>query len=171
MALPAQRISIIGISGSGKSIFSRTLAEQTKLPLFHMDQLFWKGNWEEIPEQEYLAEHQKLIQKDRWIIEGYIDEKMSGRLKRSDVVVFLDYPGWFCAVRVVKRWFMHRKQSRPELPREALEKLKTRFLWTVLTRKERTPLEAALKKCYPTKLYVVRSPQELESFTTEYCKH
>lgn len=127
MNISGKRISIIGISGSGKSVFSRIVAEKTKLPLFHMDQLFWKGNWEEIPEQEYLAEHQKLIQKDRWIIEGYIDEKMSDRLKRSDVVIFLDYPGWFCAWRVLKRWFVHRKQSRPELPREAVERLKTRF--------------------------------------------
>ncbi len=168
MSLPAQRISIIGISGSGKSTFSRMLAEQTRLPLFHMDQLFWRGNWEEVPEQEYLKEHQKLIQQDRWIIEGYIDEKMSDRLLRSDLVIFLDYAGWFCTWRVLKRWFMHRSESRPELPREAVEKLKRKFLWTVFTRKERIPLADALKKSNPRTLYTLRSPKELKGLIKEH---
>lgn len=95
--MQANRISIIGISGSGKSVFSRELAKKTGLPLFHMDQLFWKGYWQEVPESEYLVEHAKLVSKDSWIIEGYIDGKMADRLNRSDTVIFLDYPGW-CAL-------------------------------------------------------------------------
>ncbi len=138
--MEAKRISIIGISASGKSVFARKLAEKTKLPLFHLDKLFWEGNWEEVPEREYLQAHQKLIEQDLWIIEGYTDIKMSDRLKKSDLVIFLDYPGWLCAWRVLKRWLGHRKVSRPELPKEALEKLKGEFLWKVFARKERVPL-------------------------------
>lgn len=47
------RIAIIGISASGKSVFARELAGKTGLPLIHMDQLFWTGNWQEIPEAGY----------------------------------------------------------------------------------------------------------------------
>ena len=116
------RISVIGISGSGKSIFSRKLAECLQLPLFHMDQLFWKGNWEAIPEAEYLVKHAELIQRPQWIIEGYVDEKMSDRLKAADLVLYLDYSGARSAWHVLRRWFMHRKESRPELPSEARER-------------------------------------------------
>jgi adenylate kinase family enzyme len=138
------KIAVIGISGSGKSTFSRKLAEQTGLPLFHMDQLFWKGNWEEVPESEYLIAHHQLVQRDQWIIEGYIDSKMSERLKSADLVIFLDYPGWLCAWWVLKRWFNHRKESRPELPKEALEQLKGEFMWRVFKRHERIPVMEAL---------------------------
>lgn len=156
-----QRISVIGISGSGKSIFSRKLAEQTGLPLFHMDNLFWKGNWEEVPEEEYLQKHEELIQKDSWIIEGYIDAKMADRLTRSDLVIFLDYPGWLCAWWVFKRWLTHHNESRPELPTEAKETLKPEFLWRVFSRKERAPLKEALRIANPTNLVIIRSPKDL----------
>ena len=155
------RISIIGISASGKSTFSRKLAEQTKLPLFHMDILFWKGNWEEVPEVIVLENHKKLIQQDRWIIEGFIDEKMADRLTRSDMVIFLDYSGWFCAWRVFLRWVKHRKASRPELPDEALEELHGDFVWRVFRRKERENIEDALRCSNVKKMLVAYSPKDL----------
>jgi adenylate kinase family enzyme len=157
------KISVIGISGSGKSTFSRALAQQTQLPLFHMDQLFWEGNWQEVPEEEYLQKHKELIKQPQWIIEGYIDSKMANRLAESDLVIFLDYPGWLCAWRVVKRWLTHRKESRPELPKDAKEKLKLEFIWRVLARKERIPLTDALKLSPPNKIVVIRSTQELRA--------
>jgi adenylate kinase family enzyme len=157
------KISVIGISGSGKSTLSRELAKQTQLPLFYMDQLFWKGNWQEVPEEEYLKKHQELIKQKQWIIEGYIDAKMADRLAESDLVIFLDYPGWFCVWRVAKRWLTHRKESRPELPKDAKEKLKLEFLWRVLARKERIPLTAALKLSPPNKMVVISSTAELNT--------
>lgn len=163
-----KRISIIGISASGKSTFSRKLAEQTKLPLFHMDNLFWKGNWEAIPEEIYLENHIKLIQQDLWIIEGYIDEKMSERLKRSDMVIFLDYSGLFCVWRVFLRWLKHRKVSRPELPKEALEKLEGNFIWTIFRRKERKSIENSLQQINSQKLHIIKSPKELKILAQKY---
>ena len=160
-----KRIAVIGISGSGKSTYSRRLSALTGIPLYYMDQLFWKGNWELIPEEEYLKKHAELIQKDSWIIEGYVDEAMSERLKRADLIIYLDYSGWRAAWRIVKRWFMHRKVSRPELHEEALERFKLRTIWRVLRRHERIPTEAALKHIDPSKVRRFHSPKELESFT------
>jgi len=39
---------------------------------------------------------------------------------------------------------MHRKESRPELPQEALDTFQTSFFWTILNRKERPEIEKAL---------------------------
>jgi len=39
--MTADRIAVIGISASGKSIFARALAARTGLPLRHGDQLDW----------------------------------------------------------------------------------------------------------------------------------
>lgn len=159
-----QRIAIIGISGSGKSVCSRKIAELTRLPLYHMDNLFWRGNWQAVPEKEYLAEHELLIKKDRWIIEGYVDESMQSRLSRADLVIYLDYSGIRAAWHVLLRWVLHRKESRPELPAEALEKFPRRLLRVALTRGERPGIEKALASAGGVKTIRLFSPKQLTQF-------
>ncbi len=162
-----RRIALIGISASGKSTVSRVIESKTKLPLFHMDQLFWKGNWEAVPEEEYLEKHTSIIAQERWIIEGYVDEKMSERLGRADIVLYLDYSGIRCAFQLVKRWLTHRKESRPELAQEALEKLSVSFLWLVFTRGERPRIEGALGEVIPKNLYRFTTPRDLKDFVSK----
>lgn len=157
------KISVIGISASGKSVFARELSKRTGLPLFHMDNLFWKGNWEAVSESKYLEEEKKLIIKNQWIIEGYVDETMSGRLQAADRIIYLDYSGIRCAFRFLKRWFMHRRASRPELPDEALDELDLSFLWRVLFRKERPGIEKALDVVDKSKVIRVYTPRSLQS--------
>ncbi|MEO6077656.1 MAG: hypothetical protein ABIP54_02625 [Candidatus Andersenbacteria bacterium] len=159
-----RKIAILGISGSGKSTLSRQLEELLDLPVIHMDQIFWRGNWEEVPSAEYLAMHEEKVEESSWIIEGYIDVIMSNRTKLADLIIYLDYSGLRCALRVLKRWLVHRNQSRPELPKEALERFSTNFLWMVLHRGERQGIEDALQKVNPEKIKRFRSPRELTNF-------
>ena len=161
------RIAIIGISASGKSEFARKLADKTGLPLVHMDQLFWKGDWEEVPETEYLKNHREIIQQDKWIIEGYIEESMADRLKRADQIIYLDCPGWLCAFWSIKRWFNHRREARPELPKQALEKFKHDTFWKILFRKERIRIEQSLILAGNPNVVRFDSPNELKSFLNQ----
>jgi len=39
-----KKILIIGSPGSGKSTLSKKLKEKLKLPLIHLDKIFWKPN-------------------------------------------------------------------------------------------------------------------------------
>lgn len=162
-----KKIAIVGISGSGKSTLSRKLADQTGLPLFHMDQLYWKGNWEAVPESEYLKAHELIIQRDSWIIEGYIDAKMSNRLKSADLVIYLDYSGLRSAWHLLFRRIRYHNESRPELPKEALERLKWSFFWMVLTGGERKDIEKAIKIAQPKNLKRFSSPKKLGQFFKE----
>jgi adenylate kinase family enzyme len=159
-----KRIAIVGISGSGKSTLARKLGEKTGLPVFHMDPLFWRGNWEAVNEAETLVMHKELIAKDKWIIEGWIDVKMASRLEVADLVIYLDYSGALCAWRVVKRWWKHRKESRPELPSEAKDKFLPRYFKTVFTRGERDHIENAIKLIDELKIVRFHSPRQLERF-------
>lgn len=145
------RIAVIGISGSGKTRLARQIGAQTGLPLFHMDALFWQGDWWPVREADYLAAHADLIDSE-WIIEGYVDPAMALRLHHADRIYFLDPPGWLCALRVVSRWLVHRRKARPELPIEARERLSWRFLRLVMTRAERPNILAALQGVDPTKI-------------------
>lgn len=162
--METHRIAIIGISASGKSVFGRKLAEKTGLPLIHMDQIFWKGNWEAVPQSEYLKRHQEIIQENQWIIEGYVNESMADRLKRADQIIYLDYPGWLCTLRLIWRWLMHRKQARPELPKEALENLKYETFLKVLNRKERIRIEKSLELAGNQNVVRIKGPGEIKHF-------
>ncbi len=162
-----RRLAIIGISGAGKSTLARRLAETTGLPAVHLDRVFWKGNWEAVPEAVYLAEHESLIRTEEWIIEGFVERTMAGRLRAADVVLYLDYSGLRCTWQVLRRWLRHRKTSRPELPSEALDWIDATFLRLVLTRGERKHIEAAIAAAQPARLERFRSPKALERFLAE----
>lgn len=164
----ANRIAIIGISGSGKSTLSRKLAESTGLPLYHMDLFFWKENWNPVPEEEYLKSHQELVEKDRWIIEGYIDKQMANRIERADLVIYLDYSGSRSLWNAMKRMLKHHGTNRPELPAGCLDKFNHRFLWTIFTRGERKDMEAAIDGVDLSKIVRVRSPKELRQFFKKF---
>lgn len=165
-----RKIAIIGISGSGKSTISRVIVEKMGLPLFHMDQLFWKGKWEAIPEADYLREHENLVQKDTWIIEGWLDKKMASRLRAADLILYLDYSGLRCAWQVILRWLKHRKESRPELPKEALEHFSPSRVWLALTRGERKDIEETIALSQPANLKRFRSPMQLKEYLENSAK-
>jgi|1048.fasta_scaffold10251_4 hypothetical protein len=140
-----RRIAIVGISGSGKTSVARRLRAVTGLPLYHMDQLFWRGAWEAVPEQEYLDAHAYLIEAHDWIIEGFIDPTMASRARAADLVVYLDISPLRCALNVVIRWLKHRRVAREELPAAALERLSLSFLQVVVSGAEAPGIEAALR--------------------------
>jgi adenylate kinase family enzyme len=159
-----EKIAVIGIGGSGKTLFARRLAQQTGLPVFHMDTLLWKGNWEEVSEQEYLTRQRQLLDEhDSWIIEGYVDEALAARLQAADTIIYFDYSGLRCAWRVLRRWFMYRGKSRLELPEGSLERLDLGYFWRVLTRKERPGLERALLLTDNNKIMILHSPHQAEN--------
>lgn len=164
MDAKVKKVAVIGICASGKSVFGRELAERAGLPLFHMDNLYWRGKWEAVPEREYLEKEKELIKKDEWIIEGYVDEKESERLKVADLVLYLDYSGIRVFWRTIRRWWKHRHVARPELHEQAVDSISLRDLWVALFRRERPGIEAALREVDQSKVVRFRSPQELQKF-------
>jgi adenylate kinase family enzyme len=162
--MQAKKIAVIGINASGKSTFARELAKRTGLPLFHMDNLFWKGKWEVVPEEEYLAKERELVQKPEWIIEGYVDRKEIDRLKAADLIIYLDYSGPRIFWQTIRRWWKHRHVARPELHKDALESISFHNLRLALFRLERPEVEAALRATDQSKIMRFRSPKELQKF-------
>ena len=136
------RIAIVGISGSGKSTFSRTLAVKTGLPLLHGDQLDWTENWGARGNGELNALHKDWIAQPRWIIEGWIDADRVERLDAADLVIDLDLPGWLCAARVLAR--MMRGIRREEMPEGCIDRFSRQTLNWVLWKKERPFVDKAL---------------------------
>ena len=65
-----KRIMIIGACGAGKSTFAKKLQQITRLPLHHLDQMFWLPSWQHRDKQEFRENVAHLARSNEWIIDG-----------------------------------------------------------------------------------------------------
>ena len=123
-----KRVLIIGSNGAGKSTFSYALAEKTKLPLVHLDQIYWRNNWEVTPRKEFLSLVSVEAQKPCWIIEGNNVSSLDDRLQYADTVFWFEFPPALCVLNVLKRTFKYHGRVRPDMPDECVCRLNIGFL-------------------------------------------
>ena len=123
-----RRVLVIGSPGAGKSTLSHTLGRRTGLPLHHLDRMFWLSGWIERDRDEGRAELERVLAQDRWIIDGNYGSTLPLRIARADTVVWLDYPTALCLGRALRRWWMYRGRSRPDMTEGCPERLDGEFL-------------------------------------------
>ena len=107
-----KKIIVIGCPGSGKSTFSRELQKITRLPLHHLDMMFWKGDKTTVDKETFLERLSAVIKDDEWIIDGNYQSTLEMRLSACDTVFFLDYPTEVCLDGIAKR----RGKARGDIP-------------------------------------------------------
>jgi adenylate kinase family enzyme len=85
------RINVIGTTGSGKSTFSAQLAEALGHPCIQMDELFWKPNWTESKDDEFLPKVSAALKGDVWVLDGNFSRTSTIKFERADTIIWLDY--------------------------------------------------------------------------------
>ena len=83
---------IIGCSGSGNSTFAKKLHAKTGLPLFHLDNLWWKADRTHISREEFDNKLAEIVGQDSWIINGDFSRTYEVRFSACDTVISLDFP-------------------------------------------------------------------------------
>lgn len=116
------KVLIIGNAGSGKTTFAKKLAAAYDLPLVHLDQLYWCGNWEHLGREEFDCILQEELEKPQWILDGNFNRTISHRLQYCDTVFFFDLPTVTCLVGITKRIFENYGKSRPDMGGECRER-------------------------------------------------
>jgi adenylate kinase family enzyme len=125
----------------------------------------WQPGWNYVGDEATVAIIKEAAQRDRWIIEGYIEKEAREVLFDSaDTILYLDYPAWLPALRYIKRWWTHRKDPRPELP-GCPEKFSFEFLIRVYKKKEVYRLEQLFNSGkWDNKIIRFKTPKEAEQF-------
>ena len=98
-----QKIIVIGCPGSGKSTLSKELRDVTGLPLFHLDNIWWKPDKSYISRVEFDQKLNEILLTDRWIIDGNYNRTYEMRFQACDTVIFLDYPVNVCMNGIKER--------------------------------------------------------------------
>ncbi|GAA5646804.1 MULTISPECIES: shikimate kinase [Vibrio] len=86
-----QKINVVGTSGSGKSTFSRQLADKLRYPHVEMDALFWKANWQESSDDEFFAALIQRLERDCWVLDGNYNRTVPIKWSNVDTVIWIDY--------------------------------------------------------------------------------
>lgn len=107
-----KRILVIGCPGSGKSYFSRALAEKLGLPLVHLDLLNWNADGTNVEREVFDKRLADVLARDEWIIDGNYGRTMESRMERCDAIFFLDFPTEVCLNGVRER----KGKPRPDMP-------------------------------------------------------
>ena len=171
-ALPRhpRRIAVIGCPGAGKSTLSRALAERLRLPLHHLDSLWWRPGWVETSTDDFDEKLMTILDTDTWILDGNYSRTLEARVSGADLVILLDYPRGLCLWRAVRRILTGLGHTRPDMAPGCPERLDREFLSYIWHfRRDVRPRLAAVLADYPGRCVTCRSPREaqrlLESLT------
>lgn len=108
------RVLVIGMAGSGKSTFSRSLSAKTGLPVIHLDLYQWKPGWVRPSEEEWRETLSRVLAGNAWIADGNDLDTLELQLARADTVVLLETPWWTCASRAFRRGLSKPVGEMPE---------------------------------------------------------
>ena len=86
-----KRILIIGCPGSGKSYLSVELSKKTKIPCFHIDNLYWNPDKTHIERDELIKKYNDIFKLDEFILEGNYQATLEYRVKYASTIIFLDF--------------------------------------------------------------------------------
>jgi len=162
-----ERIAVIGSAGSGKSTLAIELARITRLPLHHLDCIFWKPGWIEIPKNEFKLRQKEIIKSKNWIIDGNYSSTIDIRLETADTIVFLDFSRYICIWRVLKRILLYRNRIRPDITKGCYERIEMDFLkwvWNFPKRSRSLILEKLAYYRNSKNIIHLRHPREVKPF-------
>jgi adenylate kinase family enzyme len=159
-----QRIMIIGNAGSGKSTLGRELAARLKLPLHHLDKLFWKPGWQKPDPDVFDESLYKIMAEEKWIIEGNYSRTLQHRAARADTIIFLSISTPVCLYRVIRRRFANT--PREDIPADCPERLDMAFLnWVIFYKRRSADSVRTLLKSFSGKNIIeLKSGKEVRNF-------
>lgn len=97
------KIIVIGCPGSGKSYFSKRLSSILKIPVYHLDNIWWKPDGSHITRAEFDDDLHQIFAADEWILDGDYSRTYQIRMDACDTIVFLDYSKEQCIAGIRQR--------------------------------------------------------------------
>jgi len=123
-----RRVSLVGISGSGKTTAGRRLAAALQVPFIELDSIFHLPDWGELPVEGFRAQVAAAAATDGWVIDGNYSSVRDLVWERADTVVWIDLPRATVMRQVVTRT-LRRAVTRQELWNGNREPLSNFYKW------------------------------------------
>lgn len=137
MIKKANKISIIGGSGTGKTTLAINLAKELNLPIYHIDGIHHLENWKIRNKDERDRMILEKISENKWIIDGTYTSTLKQRLDKADLIIYLDYSTISQLKGILGRYIKNYGREKKEIP-GCKEKVSLNFLvWVLFWRKNK----------------------------------
>jgi adenylate kinase family enzyme len=165
-AQAARRVAVYGVTGSGKSVLAREIAQRKGLEFVCVDDVAFEPGWAEVPTEEQIRRMEAVCAGESWVIDSVYSKWSHVSMPRTQLIVALDYPRIISLSRLVLRTAHRVATGTPVCNgnRETLRQTLSRrsiLVWHVVSfpRKRRRIAEWAAASEGPPVL-VLRSPRE-----------
>lgn len=162
-----RRILIVGNSGGGKSTLARGLGARLRLPVIHLDALFWKPGWVESDKTEFRAVVARALTGKAWICDGNFSSNWDLTMPLADTVIWIDQPRLLCLARAIWRALTQFGRARADLAPGCPEKLDLKFYLYILgydARSKPRLLKALAEHGAHARLVHLRSDRDIARF-------
>ncbi|SEN26702.1 AAA family ATPase [Bradyrhizobium sp. OK095] len=124
-----RRIIVVGSQGSGKTSLSRNLGRKLRLPVVHLDVLYWQPGWKPSDTASFRTRVAEATSGDAWVVDGsFSGLAFDLTLARAELLVVIDRPRWLCQWRILWRSAFDRDTTRPDLPEGGPEQFDWRLM-------------------------------------------
>lgn len=161
----ANRISIIGGSGTGKTTLANSLGKILELPVCHIDAIEYLENWEKRDKEERDKIILEKVKEKKWIIDGTYRSTLRQRLENSDVVIYLDYSSFAQLRGVISRYIDGHGREKPEIP-GCKERMTSNFFFFVLfwRRNKRKDVINEINQIDTSKVIIFKNRKQLNKW-------
>lgn len=165
MIKTANKISIIGGSGTGKTTLANNLAQELQLPIYHIDGIHHLENWKVRDKQERDQIILEKVSQSKWIIDGTYRSTLSERLEKSDLVIYLDYSSIAQVKGVLIRFIKNSGKEKPEIP-GCEERISFKFLLLVLNwrKNKRSEIVEKINQVEKDKVLIFKNRRQLNKW-------
>lgn len=163
------RVMVIGNAGGGKSTLCGKLCSAHDLPYHAIDKIQWKPNWKQTPKDEYDREHDSIISRDCWLVDGYGSwDSVLRRMDAADTIIFIDHSlwvhYWWATKRQIKSLFLDQIGTPTGCPMWPVTLRLYKMMWQLHKIERPKLLVEAKSRSHDKQLIHLKSPAELKRF-------
>ncbi len=113
-SIQSKKVSIIGVSASGKTTLAKALSSKLHTPYYDLDDIFWMPNWVKAPQEMVFKRVEEISKTSSWVFAGNYSKVSHLHIwPKADLIVWLDLPLHLLLVRGFKRGLKLYKDKKP----------------------------------------------------------
>ena len=136
--LKPKKIFMLGLQGSGKTTLAEKLSKHLEIPVYYLDVILFDSNWKKLPIEKTIHEIEQIIQKDKWVLDGYYTKCSDSLSLNADICISITSGRIISYYNIFKRRLRNIKHSRIGTPKGSDNKIYFSLLKKVWRRNKKS---------------------------------